>query len=77
MSEPESQDAAPSGGFSKGQRTVVVTAGMVVLVYGLHLAADLMVPFMVSLFLAAVCFPLVHTLVRWRVPNGVLARPAN
>lgn len=49
---------------------IVIMLGMLVIIFtGVRLAADIIVPFILALFIAVVINPLVNLLVRWRVPR--------
>ncbi|MDQ4427886.1 MAG: AI-2E family transporter [Yokenella regensburgei] len=49
---------------------IVIMLGMLVIIFtGIRLAADIIVPFILALFIAVVINPLVNLLVRWRVPR--------
>ncbi|MCW8831589.1 MAG: AI-2E family transporter, partial [Gammaproteobacteria bacterium] len=45
-------------GFSKASRAILVTAALVIVVAGMKQAASLLVPFLLSIFIAVLCFPL-------------------
>ncbi len=50
-------------------RTIVVLAALVVIIAGMKAAAPLMVPFMLSVFIALLLSPLLHWLIRKGVPK--------
>ena len=52
-----------------GIRFLVAAACLVVLVAGLRAAAEVVLPFLVSVFLAVISIPLMGWLQRWRVPR--------
>ena len=45
-------------GFSRTSRTILVTAALVIVIAGMKQAASLLVPFLISIFIAMLCFPL-------------------
>lgn len=52
-------------------RFMMLAAAFVVVVAGMKAAEELLVPFLLSLFIAVLCSPLLSWLNRYRVPNGV------
>lgn len=56
-----------------GMRFLVAAACLVVVVAGLRAATDLVLPFLVAVFLAVVSAPLMGWLRRWRVPRPLAA----
>lgn len=52
-------------------RTLLTAAAFVVIVAGLRAAADLLVPFLVAVFIALISLPLLNLLQRWRVPTPI------
>ncbi len=52
-------------------RAVVTTAGIIVILAGLKLAADLIVPFLMAAFIALLCSAPLYWLHRKGVPNGL------
>lgn len=52
----------PDIGFSKTARTILVLAAMVVIIAGMKQAASLIVPFLLSVFIAVLCFPMMLSL---------------
>ena len=58
----------------RGARVLLIAASVVVVVAGLRAASDLLLPFMVAVFLAILCLPVVGWLEKARVPR-VLAVP--
>jgi len=52
-------------------RILIITACFVVLVAGMRAAASIIVPFLLSVFIAIICTPLLFWLQRKRVPNGL------
>jgi len=61
--------------FSKAARLLVVGASFVVVIAGMRLAAPILVPFLLALFLALLCLPVVRWMHEKRVPDS-LAVPA-
>lgn len=58
-------------GLHGGLRFLVTAASLVVVVAGLRAAAPILLPFLVSLFLAVISLPLMIALQRLRVPTSV------
>jgi AI-2 transport protein TqsA len=54
-----------------GSRSLVIGAAAVVVLAGLKAAQSLAIPFLLSLFLAIICAPVVSWLTRWKIPTGV------
>ncbi len=54
-----------------GARTLVVGAAVVVVLAGLKAAQSLIIPFLLALFLAIICFPAVSWMTSKRVPVGL------
>jgi len=52
-------------------RFMMLAAAFVVVVAGMKAAEELLVPFLLSLFIAVLCSPLLSWLNRYRVPNGL------
>ena len=57
--------------FSPAARAVIVTAALVIIVAGMKLAAVLLVPLLLSVFIAVICFPLMAKLQQHGLPNGL------
>lgn len=57
--------------FSPAARTVIITAALVIIVAGMKLAAVLLVPLLLSIFIAVICFPLMAKLQQQGLPNGI------
>ena len=57
--------------FGQGQRIVLLLAGLVVVVFGLHYAQPLLVPLTLAIVIATVSAPLIHWMMRKKVPRGV------
>lgn len=51
-------------------RVLLGAASLVIVVAGLRAGSSLLIPLVFALFLAVLCFPLVHALQRWRVPGA-------
>ena len=60
-----------SGEASTGARLLVTAAAFVVVVAGMKAAAPLMVPFLLSMFIAIICAPALYWLQARRVPTAV------
>lgn len=52
-----------------GLKLVIMLGMLVIILAGIRLAADIIVPFILALFIAVVLNPVVQRLVRWRVPR--------
>ena len=52
----------------RGARFLIIAASLIVVVAGLRAAGQLLLPFLVSVFLAIISLPLMEWLKRWRVP---------
>ena len=57
--------------MSSGNRFLVTAAAFVVVVAGMRAASDILVPFLLAVFLAIICAPLLFWLKRKGVPNGL------
>lgn len=57
---------------TQGLKIVVMMAMLVVIFAGIKSAADIIVPFILALFLAFVLNPLIVLLEKWRVPGHSL-----
>ena len=44
--------------FAPASRVIMVTAALVIIIAGMKLAAPLLVPFLLSIFIAVISFPL-------------------
>jgi AI-2 transport protein TqsA len=62
---------ARSGITLNGLKIVIMLGMLVIILAGIRFAADIVVPFILSLFIAVVLNPVVQLLVRWRVPRGL------
>lgn len=58
-----------TGGFSAGSRTVIVLAAIVVIVAGMKLAASILVPFLLAVFIATIAEAPVTWLTHRRIPS--------
>ncbi|MDH5610886.1 MAG: AI-2E family transporter [Gammaproteobacteria bacterium] len=58
-------------GFSKTSRVILVAAALVIIITGMKLAATLLVPFLLSLFIAILCFPMMLELQKKGVGENV------
>ncbi|MDH3420309.1 MAG: AI-2E family transporter [Gammaproteobacteria bacterium] len=54
-----------------GTAAVISAAAVVVLIYGMQAAQRILVPFLVAVFLAVICTPLLHGMRRLRIPAGI------
>lgn len=54
-----------------GLKLVIMLGMLVIILAGVRLAADIIVPFILALFIAVVLNPVVQRLVRWRVPRAL------
>ncbi|MBD3858009.1 MAG: AI-2E family transporter, partial [Acidobacteria bacterium] len=54
-----------------GARTLMVGAAVVVVLAGLKAAQTLIIPFLLALFLAIICFPAVAWMTSKKVPVGL------
>lgn len=52
-------------------RFLVLLAAFIIVVAGMRAAEELLVPFLLSLFIAVICSPLLTWLKKYRVPNGL------
>lgn len=54
-----------------GTAAVVSAAAVVVLIYGMQAAQRILVPFLVAVFLAVICTPLLHGMRKLKIPAGI------
>ena len=52
-----------------GLKIVVMLGMLVIILTGIRFAADIIVPFILALFIAVILNPLVQRMVRWRIPR--------
>lgn len=52
-----------------GLKIVIMLGMLVIILTGIRFAADIIVPFVLALFIAVVLNPVVQLMVRWRVPR--------
>lgn len=52
-----------------GLKLVIMLGMLVIILAGIRLAADIIVPFILALFIAVVLNPVVQRMVRWRIPR--------
>lgn len=52
-----------------GLKIVIMLGMLVIILCGIRFAADIIVPFILALFIAVILNPLVQRMVRWRVPR--------
>ena len=57
--------------FSPSARAVIVTAALFIIIAGMKLAAALLVPLLLSVFIAVICFPLMARLQQQGLPKGL------
>jgi len=57
--------------FSPAARAVIVTAALVIIVAGMKLAAVLLAPLLLAVFIAVICFPLMTKLQQLGLPSGL------
>lgn len=57
--------------FSPASRALIVSAALVVVVAGMRFAAPLLVPFLLSVFIAVISFPLMSSLQQKGLPKGL------
>jgi len=57
--------------FTGASKSLLVMAALVVVLAGVKTASALVVPFILSVFIAIICNPLIDTLGRYRIPKGV------
>lgn len=58
-------------GFSTASRGIIVTAALIIIIAGMKQAAPMLVPFLLSVFIAVLCFPAMHLLQRKGVHEGI------
>jgi AI-2 transport protein TqsA len=58
-----------SHGFSKAARFILVSAALVIVIAGMREASALLVPFLLAVFIAVLCLPLMQWLRNRRVPE--------
>ena len=52
-------------------RTVVAMAALVIVFAGIKLAAEIVVPFLLALFIAIICSPVIKAMIQRKVPHGI------
>ena len=57
--------------FSSSARAVIVSAALVIIIAGMKLAASLLVPLLLSVFIAVISFPLMVRLQQRGLPKGL------
>jgi AI-2 transport protein TqsA len=57
--------------FSSVSRALIVTAAVIIVIAGMKQSAPLIVPFLLSVFLAVICFPLMCRLQQAGIPKGL------
>ncbi|HEB82829.1 MAG TPA: AI-2E family transporter, partial [Gammaproteobacteria bacterium] len=57
--------------FSTASRAMIVAAALVVIIAGMKQAAPLLVPFLLSVFIAVISFPLMSSLQQKGLPQGM------
>jgi AI-2 transport protein TqsA len=68
MSLPSNISTSKQGGAVKA---LLVTAAIFIILAGLKLAANILVPFLLSVFIAIICNPLVAKASKYKVPKGI------
>jgi AI-2 transport protein TqsA len=58
-------------GFSKAARIIVIAAALVIVIAGMREAASLLVPFLLSVFIAVLCLPATQGLKKRGIPEGL------
>lgn len=58
-------------GFSKASRYVLVAAAFVIVIAGMKQAAPLLIPFLLSIFVAVLCLPVIHALKGYGLSQAV------
>lgn len=58
-------------GFSKTSRAILVMAALVIVIAGMKQAASLLVPFLLSVFIAVLCFPMMLSLQKKGVGKNI------
>jgi len=66
--EPTIMQGNNSGGAIK---VLLVTAAIFIILAGLKLAANILVPFLLSVFIAIICNPLIATASKYKIPKGI------
>lgn len=54
-----------------GARTLIIAASIIVVIAGLKAASNIILPFLMAMFLAMISLPLLTQLQKWRVPPGL------
>ncbi|MFY8273306.1 AI-2E family transporter [Pseudoalteromonas sp. SSDWG2] len=57
--------------FVGASKSLIVMASLVIVLAGVKIATPLVVPFILSVFIAIICSPLINALGRYRIPKGV------
>jgi len=57
--------------FSPASRAIMVSAALVIVIAGMKYAAALLVPFLLSAFIAVICFPAMSSLQQKGLPKGL------
>jgi AI-2 transport protein TqsA len=60
-----------SGGWRTANTALLTAAAVVIVVAGMRAAAGILVPFMLAVFVAVICAPLLHGMRRHRVPTSL------
>lgn len=56
---------------SVGLRTLLMLASLIIILSGIKAASQIVVPFLLALFLSIVLYPIVRLMSRWRIPSVV------
>ncbi|WP_462158554.1 AI-2E family transporter [Pseudoalteromonas sp. GB56] len=57
--------------YTGASKSLLVSASLVIVLAGIKIATPLVVPFILSVFIAIICSPLINTLGRYRIPKGI------
>ncbi len=58
------------GTISTIAKSIIVFAGLIIILAGLKAASSILVPFILSVFIAIICNPLINYFTRYRIPKG-------
>ncbi len=61
----------PSATTTTRYHWLIVCASIVIILAGIKTAATVIVPFILAIFLAVICSPLVQQLTQWKIPRGL------
>ncbi|MEM0514364.1 AI-2E family transporter [Pseudoalteromonas sp. YIC-827] len=57
--------------FIGASKSLMVLASLVIVLAGIKIASPLVIPFILSVFIAVICSPLINALGRYRIPKGL------